>query len=78
MNSNEIQNDKIKSTLIKVETLQKEYEVTLQQYQEAGKNYITSLQTESSNPCSNYQKDSTGISQECYNKIWADQGSLRC
>ena len=31
MNSNEIQNDKIKSTLIKVETLQKEYEVTLQQ-----------------------------------------------
>jgi hypothetical protein len=45
----EIQNDKIKSTLIKVETLQKEYEVTLQQYQEAGKTYITSLQTGSSN-----------------------------
>lgn len=45
MNSNEIQNDKIKSTLIKVETLQKEYEVTLQQYQEAGKNYISSLQS---------------------------------
>jgi hypothetical protein len=45
---NEIQNDKIKSTLIKVETLQKEYEVTLQQYQESGKNYITSLQTNSS------------------------------
>lgn len=46
---NEIQNDKIKSILMKVETLQKEYEVTLQQYQEAGKNYITSLQTTSSN-----------------------------
>lgn len=46
MNSNEIQNDKIKSTMIKVETLQKEYEVTLQQYQEAGKNYITSLQND--------------------------------
>lgn len=45
---NEMQNDKIKSTLIKVETLQKEYEVTLQQYQESGKNYITSLQTNSS------------------------------
>ena len=71
---NEIQNDKIKSTLIKVETLQKEYEVTLQQYQEAGKNYITSLQTVSSNPCANYQKDSTGISQACYEKIWAAQG----
>lgn len=71
---NEIQNDKIKSTLIKVETLQKEYEVTLQQYQEAGKNYITSLQTVTSNPCANYQKNSTGISQACYEKIWADQG----
>jgi len=47
MNSNEIQNDKIKSTMIKVETLQKEYEVILQQYQEAGKNYITSLQNDS-------------------------------
>jgi hypothetical protein len=74
MNSNEIQNDKIKSTLIKVETLQKEYEVTLQQYQEAGKNYITSLQSVSSNPCSTYQKDSSNISQACYEKIWADQG----
>jgi hypothetical protein len=71
---NEIQNDKIKSTLIKVESLQKEYEVTLQQYQEAGQNYISSLQTVSSNPCANYNKDSTGISQACYEKIWADQG----
>lgn len=33
------------SSLIKVESLQKEYEVTLQQYQEAVKNYISSLQT---------------------------------
>lgn len=53
MNSNEIQNDKIKSTLIKVETLQKEYEVTLQQYQEAGKNYITSLQSKPSETSKN-------------------------
>ena len=42
---NEIQNDKITSALIKLETLQKEYEVVLQQYQESGKNYITSLQS---------------------------------
>lgn len=74
MNSNEIQNDKVKSILMKVETLQQEYEVTLQQYQEAGKNYITSLQNVSSNPCANYQNDSTGISQACYEKIWTDQG----
>ena len=45
MDYKEIQNDKMKSALIKVEALQKEYEVILQQYQEAGKNYINSLQT---------------------------------
>ena len=76
MNSNEIQNDKINSTLIKVEALQKEYEVTLQQYQEAGQNYITELQPETSNPCSIYQNNSTNISQACFDKIWADQGCL--
>jgi hypothetical protein len=43
MNSNEIQNDAVKTTLIKIETLQKEYEVTLQEYQEACQNYISLL-----------------------------------
>lgn len=73
---NEMQNDKINSALIKIEALQKEYEVTLQQYQEAGKNYITALQNAPSNPCKDYTKDSTSISQECYDKIWKDQGCL--
>lgn len=45
MSIKELEDNKIKTALIKVETLQKEYEVTLQQYQEAGQNYITSLQT---------------------------------
>ena len=44
MDYNGIQNDKIQESLIKVETLQKEYEVTLQQYQEAVKTYIATLQ----------------------------------
>ena len=70
----EINNDKIKSAVIKVEALQKEYEVTLQQYQESGKNLINNLQSGNSNPCANYRRDSTGISQECYEKIWTDQG----
>ena len=74
MNSNEIQKDKIKSTLIKIESLQKEYEVTLQQYQEAGQNYIASIQTTTTNPCEQYKSDSIGISQKCYDKIWSDQG----
>jgi len=76
MNSNEIQNEQIKSTLIKVEALQKEYEVTLQQYQEASKNYIPDLQEDILNPCAYYTKDSKGISQACYRKIWTDQGCI--
>jgi len=71
---NEIQNDKIKSALIKIEALQKEYEVTLQQYQESGKNLISNLENGNVNPCANYRRDSTGISQKCYEKIWTDQG----
>jgi len=49
MDSNDIQNDKIKSSLINVETLQKEYENTLQQYQEAVNNYISILENNSEN-----------------------------
>lgn len=41
----EIQNDKITAALIRIETLQKEYEVVLQEYQESGKNYIMALQS---------------------------------
>jgi chromosome segregation ATPase len=42
---NKINKEGMDSSLMKVEALQKEYEVTLQQYQEAMKNYISSLQT---------------------------------
>ena len=66
--------DTINNSLLKIETLEKEYTVVLKQYQEAYKNYINLLNTTSSNPCSTYNMDSTSISQECYNKIWADQG----
>jgi hypothetical protein len=45
MDYNEIQNDKLQEAIIKVETLQKEYEVTLQQYQESSNNYVSSLDT---------------------------------
>ena len=46
---NEINNDKTKEALLKIEVLQKEYEITLQQYQEAVQNYITSLEDENLN-----------------------------
>ena len=54
MDYTEMQNNKIKESLIKVEALQKEYEVTLQQYQEAVKNYITTLQSSNSDSKLNF------------------------
>jgi chromosome segregation ATPase len=45
MDYNKMQNDNFESALINIETLQKEYEVILQQYQEAVKNYISTLET---------------------------------
>ena len=44
MDYNEMQNDKITSSLINVEVLQKEYEVILKQYEESVKNYIAALE----------------------------------
>jgi hypothetical protein len=65
--------DTINNTILKISTLEKEYDLYLKQYQEAYKNYINILNT-SSNPCEKYKLESKGISQECYNKIWSDQG----
>ena len=66
-------NDNINNSTLKISTLEKEYDLYLKQYEEAYKNYINILNT-SSNPCENYKLDSKGVSQECFNKIWTDQG----
>jgi hypothetical protein len=66
-------NDTINNAVLKISTLEKEYDLYLKQYQEAYKNYINILNT-SSNPCEKYKMESKGVSQECYNKIWSDQG----
>jgi hypothetical protein len=65
--------DTINNALLRVHILEKEYDIFLKQYQVAYKNYINILNT-SSNPCENYKLESKGVSQECYNKIWSDQG----
>jgi hypothetical protein len=64
----------IDNSTLRIATLEKEYAKYLMLYQEAQKNYITILNTSSSNPCEKYKLESKGVSQECYNKIWADQG----
>jgi hypothetical protein len=66
-------NDTINNGVLNISTLEKEYDIYLKRYQEAYKNYINILNT-SSNPCEKYMMESKGISQECYNKIWSDQG----
>jgi hypothetical protein len=43
-------NNNIKASLIKVETLQKEYDVILNKYKEASKNYINALKKQETNP----------------------------
>jgi hypothetical protein len=73
MDNNNNNNDTINNAVLKISTLEKEYDLYLKQYQEAYKNYINILNT-SSNPCEKYKMESKGVSQECYNKIWADQG----
>lgn len=50
-------NNNIKSTLIKVETLQKEYDVILNKYKEASKNYINALQKQEENTNSDNPND---------------------
>ena len=76
--NNEKVNDNYDNTIdnstLRIATLEKEYAKYLMLYQEAQKNYITILNTSASNPCEKYKLESKGISQECYNKIWADQG----
>ena len=67
-----INNDTINNAILKIQTLEKEYDIYSKQYQEAYKNYINLLNT-SSNPCEKYKLESKGVSQECYNKIWTDQ-----
>ena len=64
----------IDNATLRIAMLEKEYDIYLKLYEEAYKNYINILNTSSSNPCEKYKLESKGVSQECYNKIWADQG----
>ena len=67
----------VKNTMLEIETLQKEYDIVLKQYQESMKTYINKLSdSENENKCSKFKKSDKNISQLCYDKIWHDQGCL--
>lgn len=63
--------DEAKQILIEIGTLEKEYDVLFAQYDIAFETYKNAVLT---NPCIRYKLDDTNISNECYKKIWSDQG----
>ena len=74
-NSDNSSNDETKSIIMNLATLSKQYDVVLIKYNLAQKNYANFIKTQSSTmACSKYKSDSTGISQACYDEIWAKQG----
>jgi hypothetical protein len=74
MDYKEIQNDKVKESLLKVAVLQKEYEVTLQQYQEAGQNYINTLQRNTFTSTSNSNTAPTNFAALPGRTWWGTNG----
>ena len=69
--------EKIKNTMLEIETLRKEYDIVSKQYQEGMKTYINDIsENEEKNKCSKYKKNDTNVSQLCYDKIWHEQGCL--
>jgi hypothetical protein len=63
--------EEAKQLLLEIQTLEKEYDVLFAQYDIAFETYKNALLT---NPCIRYKINDTNISNECYKKIWADQG----
>lgn len=68
------QNDSFKKNALNLESLNKEYDLVLKQYQEAFANYMSELNASAQTPCAGYKLDTTGVSQACYEKIWASEG----
>jgi hypothetical protein len=57
-----------------LENLNLEYKTQLNAYRQAVSNYVSFLQKQSTQGCSEFSPDSKGISQACYDKIWKHSG----
>ena len=67
--------DGTKSVVLGLEKLSKEYDIVLIKYNQAQKDYINYLKSQSSNmACSKYNSDSKEIDQACYDEIWKKAG----
>jgi len=74
MSSMNLMKDQGDQLALHLETLRSEYKSRLVRYKQAVTDYIDNLKVESSKPCARYSGDSRGISQECYEHIWAKSG----
>lgn len=69
--------DGTKSIVLSLETLSKEYDTVLIEYNQAQKDYINYLKTQSTNnACSKYNSYSKEIDQACYEEIWKKSGCV--
>jgi len=65
--------DDINTGLLGIKALKTQYATKLLAYETAKNNYTNALTINTMNPCKTYLSSTTNISQQCYNKIWADQ-----
>jgi hypothetical protein len=73
--NNNNDDDGTKSVVLSLEKLSKEYDIVLIKYNQAQKDYINFLKTQSSNmSCSKYNSESKEIDQACYDEIWKKSG----
>jgi hypothetical protein len=76
-NNNQSNNadDGTKSVVLGLEKLSKEYDIVLIRYNQAQKDYINYLKTQSTSmSCSKYNSESKEIDQACYDEIWQKSG----
>jgi hypothetical protein len=67
--------DGTKSIVLNLVKLSKEYDIVLIKYNQAQKDYINYLKTQSSTmSCKKYNSDSKEIDQACYEEIWKKSG----
>jgi hypothetical protein len=63
-----------KSLALDLETLNTEYKNLLVRYKQAVLDYTDFLNEEAAKPCLQFQPNSRGISQKCYEEIWKKSG----
>ena len=74
-NNSSENDDGTKSIVLNLVKLSKEYDIVLIKYNQAQKDYINYLKTQSSSmACKKYNSDSKEIDQACYEEIWKKSG----